>query len=291
MTLFALDLSQSYEKNGLTTELIKEFQSIIWEYYRSHPRDFEWRKTRNPYHIFISEFMLQQTQTSSVVPKYASFIEKYPNFTDLATASKDDVLKLWRGLGYNRRALWMKEAAEMIVSKFHGILPDDPDVLETLKGIGHATAREMVTFAYNKPSAFIETNIRRVFLYLFFHNKHNINDKDILPLVGKTCDTSNPREWYYALMDYGVYLKKSVKPDPNHRSHHYKKQSKFKGSNRELRGHILRLKIDQPTITIEQIADQLHKPVELIKKIFAKMGEEGFFIKGSDTNIGDSRLN
>ncbi|MHA1110169.1 MAG: A/G-specific adenine glycosylase [Promethearchaeota archaeon] len=283
MTLFAADLSKSYEKNGPTKGLIKEFQSLIWDYYKSHPRPFTWRETRNPYHIFISEWMLQQTQTSAVVPKYKAFLTKFPTFSDLAGASMDDVLKLWQGLGYNRRAIWMKTATELIVANYNGILPQDPELLEKIKGIGHATAREMVTFSYNIPTAFIETNIRRVFLHLFFNTKSKVHDKVILELVEKTVDTVNPREWYYALMDYGVMLKKTVKPDPNHRSFHYKKQPKFKGSNRELRGKILRMKITEPTITIEELSKKINQPILKIRELVTKMEQEGFF-KGSDKN-------
>ncbi|MBN2156138.1 MAG: A/G-specific adenine glycosylase [Candidatus Lokiarchaeota archaeon] len=283
MSLFAADFSQSYEKNGLSQEMIQIFQQIIWDYYNSHPREFPWRVTRNPYHIFISEWMLQQTQTSSVVPKYKEFISKLPTFSDLANTSMDEVVKLWQGLGYNRRAIWMKSAAESIVREYNGTLPKDPDHLEKIKGIGHATAREMVTFAYNIPTVFIETNIRRVFLHLFFHNKNQVKDTEILSLVGQTVDITNPREWYYALMDYGVMLKKTLQPDPNRRSYHYKKQPKFEGSNRELRGKILRLKITNPEITNITISQKLKSPLEKINELVTKMEEEGFFEKSLKT--------
>ncbi len=280
MPLFAADLTKVYDENGLTEDLIDEFQRLIWNYYAAHPRPFPWRETQNPYHIFISEWMLQQTQTSAVVPKYKAFLSKFPTFADLADAFTDEVLRLWQGLGYNRRALWMKSAAELIVREHNGVLPKDPEVLEKIKGIGHATAREMVTFSYNIPTAFIETNIRRVFLHLFFHQKSKIHDREILNLVEKTVDTNNsPREWYYALMDYGVMLKKSVTPDPNHRSFHYKKQPKFKGSDRELRGKILRLKIANDSITIDQLSQELEQPVKKVSELVTKMEQEGFFKK------------
>ncbi len=277
MTLFAADLTKLYEKKGLTKDLIDEFQKLIWNYYTAHPRPFPWRETRDPYHIFISEWMLQQTQTSAVIPKYKAFLSKFPTFNDLANAFTDEVLRLWQGLGYNRRAIWMKSAAELITNEYNAILPNDPKVLEKIKGIGHATAREMVCFAYNIPTAFIETNIRRVFLHLFFHNKSSVHDRDILIIVEKTVDTKNPREWYYALMDYGVMLKKSVKPDPNHRSFHYKKQSKFKGSNRELRGKILRLKIATPNISIKELSQKLKRAEPKVRELLTKMEQEGFF--------------
>lgn len=281
MTLFAAEVTKSYLKDGLTSNLIEDFQQLIWSFYKTHPRPFPWRETRNPYYIFISEWMLQQTQTSSVHPKYSEFLSKFPTFKDLAEASMGDVLKLWQGLGYNRRAIWMKTAAELIVKEYNGILPRDPEVLESIKGIGHATAREMVTFSYNIPTAFIETNIRRVFLHLFFHDKSNIHDRDILQLVEKTVESDNPREWYYALMDYGVMLKQTIKPDPNHRSFHYKKQLKFQGSNRELRGKILRIKIAIPTITVKELSQKLEQPELIIRDLITKMEHEGFFKKSN----------
>ncbi len=283
MTFFASDFTKFYDEKGLTKEIVRDFQNLIWSYYKTHPRPFPWRETRNPYHIFISEWMLQQTQTSAVIPKYQTFLDRFPSFQELANASIDDVLKLWQGLGYNRRAIWMKTAAEIIVDKYNGILPRDPVILEKIKGIGHATAREMTSFAYNVPNTFIETNIRRVYLHIFFFTKSGIKDNDILELVEKTIDHDNPREWYYALMDYGVYLKKMVKPDPNHRSFHYKKQPKFEGSTRELRGQILRLKIDNPSITIDDLSKIVQKPLIKVQKIVTKMKQEGFF-KNSDKN-------
>jgi A/G-specific adenine glycosylase len=279
MTIFAADVTKQYDKCGLSKELINNFQNLIWDYYKDHIRSFPWRETDNPYHIFISEWMLQQTQTTAVISKYKAFLNRFPTFSDLAKSSVEDVIKLWQGLGYNRRAIWMKTAAEIIVREHGGVLPDDPEILEKIKGIGHATAREMVSFAYNKPTAFIETNIRRVFLHLFFYNKTGIRDADILELVKKTVDNENPREWYYALMDYGVYLKKNLKPDPNHRSAHYKKQPKFKGSDRELRGKILRMKIANTSITIDELAQKLQQPVRKVKEFITKMEQEGFFKK------------
>ncbi|MEK7070638.1 MAG: A/G-specific adenine glycosylase, partial [Patescibacteria group bacterium] len=130
--------------------------------------------------------------------------------------------------------------AEKIIKEHKGKLPQDPKTLETFPGIGHATAHSMVAFAYNQPVVFIETNIRRVFIHHFFKNKQNVHDSEIIPLVKKTLDVQNPREWYYALMDYGSYLAKQV-VNPNRKSIHYMKQAQFKGSNRQIRGAILRL--------------------------------------------------
>ena len=241
-----------------------------------------WRATTNPYHIFVSEFMLQQTQAPRVVPKYERFIEKFPSFHALSEAVFPDVLQLWQGLGYNRRARWLHDAAKRIISDHKGRLPDDVEALKKIKGIGHATASEMVSFAYNKPTAFIETNIRRVFIYFFFPRKTDVKDKEIMKLVEYMVDKENPREWYYALMDYGVFLKKKYpKRNPNKRSAKYKKQSKFEGSDRQIRGKLLKLLLKKPGLTSEQIVNAISGEQNRILKLLQNLVGEEFVIEES----------
>lgn len=280
--MFAMEFFYQFRKNGLTSDLTKQFQGIILENYRKMARRFPWRETYNPYYIFVSEFMLQQTQAERVVQKYEIFISKYPDFGSLAQASLEDVMKIWQGLGYNRRAVWMKKAAEQIYRNYNGILPKDPKILESFKGIGHVTAREMVTFSYNIRAPFIETNIRRVYIYFFFAESREIDDKEILELVDQTIYDNNPREWFYALMDYGVMLKKKFpKENPNIRSVKYSKRSKFDGSNRQLRGKILKLIIDSSGIEIDHLISHILQNSEsiwnreLIMRNIAKMQNEG----------------
>ena len=286
--IFAPDFNKNFFKNGLTPEIIQSFQKMILDYYNSHERNLPWRNEKDPYKIFISEMMLQQTQAERVVEKYFQFIQKYPDFKSLSESSLQEVLKLWKGLGYNRRAIWMKEAAKIIFIDYSGKLPSDPSTLEKLKGIGHATAREMITFSYNIPTVFIETNIRRVFIYFFFNQKSPVNDSEIISLVEKTVYKENPREWYYALMDYGVMLKKKFpSKNPNKKSKGYRKQAPFKGSNRELRGKILDIILKNPGIELENIINRikfLNKELtirtlsEKIKNNIMKLEEEGFIV-------------
>lgn len=252
--MFKSEIFHQFWKNGLTEDLIKQFQDIIWCNYQKMERKLPWRETKNPYHIFVSEFMLQQTQVERVKEKYSLFTSKYPDFASLALAPLEEIITMWHGLGYNRRAVWMKQAAERVYNEYNGILPKDPTILEKFKGIGHATAREMTVFSYNIREPFIETNIRRVYIYFFFCDKSKIDDNEILTLVDQTIDDKNPREWFYALMDYGVMLKKKFpRENPNTKSAQYTKQSKFNGSNRQLRGKILKLIIDQRGIEIEHL--------------------------------------
>lgn len=224
----------------LSSEKIQKFQQKIYDYYSFNKRDFAWRTDITPYRIFISEVMLQQTQTSRVIFKFQQWIEKFPDFQTLAQASQYEVLSAWQGLGYNSRGLRLLKAAQIIMTEFGGKLPDALDDLESLPGIGPNTAGSISAFAFNKPVTFIETNIRTVFLHEFFQNKELICDKEILSLVAQTVDKNNPREWYYALMDYGVYLKKELKIN-NKKSKQYTRQSKFIGSRRQVRGAIIKI--------------------------------------------------
>lgn len=237
----------------LTQDQIRTFQAMIWDFYHTNGRIFAWRNNTNPYHIFISEVMLQQTQTYRVEPKFEQFITIFPDFNTLAQASLFDVLTVWQGLGYNRRAKFLYQAADIIVKKYNGIVPHDPLILITLPGIGPATAASIGAFAYNKPTVFIETNIRTVFIDTFFSKTQDpITDAHLLPLIEQTVDKENPREWYYALMDYGVYLKKT-NTNPSRRSKHYTKQSVFKGSVRQIRGNIIAFLLQKKKATIKEM--------------------------------------
>lgn len=183
--------------------------------------------------------MLQQTQVNRVIEKYKSFLKKFPTLESLAQASQREVLKEWIGLGYNRRALFLKKGAEFVVKDLKGKFPKDVTELQKIPGIGHYTARAIATFAYNQKHSFVETNIRTVYFNHFFKGKDEVNDKEILELVEKTLPEKDFREWYYALMDYGSYLKKGGK-GMNTRSKHYTKQSKFEGSDRQIHAGIVR---------------------------------------------------
>lgn len=204
-----------------------------------------WREDTSPYSIFISEVMLQQTQVSRVFRKYPEFLESFPSFSSLAEADLTDVLRAWQGMGYNRRGKYLRDGAKIIVEEHGGILPDNPVILDTLPGIGLATAGSISCFAYNKPTVFIETNIRRSVIFHFFKDQEAVHDSDILPIVQKCLQkiektkSISYREWYWALMDYGTYLATYIS-NPNRQSRHYAIQSKFEGSDRQVRGRLLR---------------------------------------------------
>ena len=218
---------------------LKAFQQVIWQFYNEQGRVFAWRNVEDPYYIMVSEIMLQQTQTYRVIPKFDQFIAAFPDINSLAQADLRDVLGVWQGLGYNRRGKALWENANRIVDAYNGQLPDDPELLETFSHIGPNTAHSIIAFAFNRPVIFIETNIRTVYLNTFFKDEKEVHDKQLMPLIEQTLDESNPREWYYALMDYGVYLKKML-PNPSRNSAHHAVQSKFQGSDRQIRGRIIK---------------------------------------------------
>ena len=251
------------------------FKKTVWDYYRKYGRDLTWRKTRNPYFIVVSEIMLQQTQVERVSRMYPIFIKRFPSFKALAQAPVSQVLLAWQGLGYNRRALNLQRLAQIVTETYKGKLPETVHELDALPGIGKGTAGSLSAFVFNKPVAFIETNIRRVFIHHFFTNKKGVHDEDILRLVEKAMDKKNPREWYYALMDYGSHLGKKIE-NPNRRSRHYGKQSRFEGSDRQLRGELLREQLKSGHIDARKFAKTHHKSLTQVKKILKALKAEGF---------------
>jgi len=259
---------------------IEAFKKIIYDFYRSNKRDFVWRKDIAPYKIFVSEIMLQQTQTLRVELKFIAWLEKFPNFQTLAKASTQEVLTAWQGLGYNRRALALHEGAKKIVSEFDGQVPSNLEVLQTFKGIGPNTAASICAFAFNLPVVFIETNIRTVFLHCFFpETKEKIHDKELLPLIAATLDHENSRDWYYALMDYGVHIKKELKAN-NKMSKHYTRQSKFVGSKRQVRGAIVRILSKGLSLSHDELHEmvscQLPENMHDVARVVQSLVAEGF---------------
>ncbi|MBI1999300.1 MAG: A/G-specific adenine glycosylase [Parcubacteria group bacterium] len=271
----------------------RAFQKTVWDYYKKHGRHtLPWRpptlpplrkasegqrKLRkgknvlNPYKIVVSEIMLQQTQVTRVLEKYPAFVRQFPSWQALARAPQSEVLRLWSGLGYNRRALHLHRLAKVVSEKYRGRLPRSFEILKTLPGIGPATAAAVRAFAWNEPTPFIETNIRAVFIRHFFTRarpktaaRHTnilqyvsvscdgVCDRDILLLVAETMDGKNPREWFYALMDYGAYLKQKHR-NPSRRSAHYAKQSRFEGSDRQIRGAVLRILLNSSPLAEKEI--------------------------------------
>src|SRR3989344_695349 len=232
---------------------IENFRHDVWDYYKNNGRhNLPWRKTKDPYRILVSEVMLQQTQVSRVIEKYKAFLIRFPNVRRLAEAPLSDVLKAWSGLGYNRRAKFLRAAAEVIVRGYSGRVPKAAIVLRTIPGVGPYTASAVRIFAFNEPDVLIETNVRTVYIHHFFvdtskpigrhklmRGQNTIHDDDILLLAKQVAEGQDPRTWHWALMDYGVHIKK-LHGNPARRSAQETRKSQFAGSLRQVRGDILR---------------------------------------------------
>jgi A/G-specific adenine glycosylase len=284
---------------SLSSAQTSGFQETVWQYYREAGRhDLPWRQPEadgsfSAYKIFVSELMLQQTQVNRVVPKYEQFLGSFPTVEALAHASLAAVLTAWSGLGYNRRAKFLHQAAKTVSDTLGGVFPDNLEGLVNLPGIGKNTAGAILAYAFNQPVVFVETNIRTVYFHHFFDSRapyqmvqgrgvvtdgavyRLVHDGEVAELAEETLDRSNPREWYWALMDYGAYLKSSGMK-LNTLSKHYSKQSKFQGSKRQIRGQVIRLLTAQ-----DRAAEQLHAaiPDERLDQVLIDLLAEGLVTK------------
>ncbi len=271
-------MGKTFRRKRLSTSAVAEFRKTVYDFYERHGRSFPWRKTRNPYHIFVSEVMLQQTRTERVAGKYGEFIRRFPSIRSLAEAPLQKILKEWQGMGYNRRAIALKKSAEIIVKEFRGRIPSSVQALTLLPGVGKATASAIAAFAFNEPVAFIETNIRSVFIHFFFRARNEVKDAEIVPLVEETLDRRNPRRWYYALMDYGVLLKKTH-DNPARKSAHHKRQPPFRGSNRQIRGMIIKALVTKGGLPEKEIVAIVKTGEESVRANLVQLQKEGLIRK------------
>src|SRR5918998_769792 len=146
---------------------LQRIQRALTEWFRKHSRDLPWRRTRDPYHILVSEVMLQQTQVDRVLPKYREWLRKYPSLAHLARAPIDDVAETWRPLGYNIRPRRLHAIARESVTRYGGALPSDEETLLSFKGIGAYTAGAIRSFAFGQRAAILDTNVARVLFRIF----------------------------------------------------------------------------------------------------------------------------
>lgn len=271
------------------------FCALVWREGKRVWRDLPWRCTRDPYQVLVSEVMLQQTQVARVLKKWPAFLAKFPTLDALAAAATSDVLAEWQGMGYNRRALALKRLADVCSADYAGALPQSYEGLIALPGVGPATAAGVLAFAYGKPSVYLETNVRTVYLHHLFPGGQAVPDKTLVPLVRVCCpgfasEQINPapdaRAWYYALLDYGAHLKQTV-GNASSRSTHYRKQSAFEGSHRQKRAALLRIVLAEPAISAQEAFVRLNAQeqacgrqalsVSEFETTLAELQTEGFF--------------
>lgn len=258
---------------------IAAFRTRVLDHYREHGRSgMPWRETRDPYRVWVSEVMLQQTQVSRVLPRYEAWLEQFPTVDALAAAPLEVVLESWQGLGYNRRAVALKRAAEEISSRYGCHVPDDEAALLALPGIGPATAAGILVFAFDRPARYLETNVRAAFLHEFFADSDDVPDREIVPLLDLALPDpshADPRTWYYALMDWGAHLKRT-QPNPSRRSRHHARQSAFEGSHRQKRARMLRAVLASPGLALEDLAQVLDVDAVSARELAEELCAEGF---------------
>lgn len=251
------------------------FRDLVYERASACYRDLPWRRTSDPYAIMVSEIMLQQTQVPRVIPKFDAWMKRFPDIRSLVASPADEVLVLWSGLGYNRRAMALQRSCRILAEEFGGILPADETSLRALPGIGVYTSRAILAFAFDKPVVFLETNIRTVLLKHFFPGEEAVADKDLEAIAAEVADRTSPRRWYTALMDYGAEIKRT---EGNHsvRGAAYKKQTPFTTSFRRVRGAVLKSLVANGERSIEELYASLPFSRENIEKCAEILAREGF---------------
>jgi A/G-specific adenine glycosylase len=264
------------------------FQRFVRTYFKNHGRDFPWRRTKDPYKILVSEVMLQQTQTERVVLKYAEFLKAFPTWKALSDASPAEVVKVWMGLGYYRRAFNLHKAARSVCEEFGGKPPRSADALKQLPGVGPYTAAAVAAFAFGEAAPMIETNIRAVYLHVFYPHASEVRDSEILERVAETMCRKDPRAWFYALMDIGVVLKKHTK-GIHTRSKHHVKQSRFQGSQRQVRAAVLKLVVSRETILRDEVLSALVYERKKVERALLDLESEGLIAVGRSGRVSIAR--
>jgi A/G-specific adenine glycosylase len=193
----------------------QRFRRQLLTWYRRHGRDLPWRHTDNPYHILVSEMMLQQTQVERVLPKYREWIHKYPSFEALAEAPADEVTRTWYPLGYNVRPRRLQSIAREAVTRFGGELPSDEATLRSFKGIGEYTAGAIRSFAFGERAAILDTNVARVLLRVFVGGgdvKQHTMRRHLWQMSEALVPRRHVFDFNQALMDFGATICVARKP-------------------------------------------------------------------------------
>ncbi len=265
-----------------TPKAIKKFHSTIFSWWDTHRRDLPWRHTSDPYRILVSEVMLQQTQVSRVLPKYHAFLALFPDVSALAQATPAQVLKAWQGMGYNRRALYLKKTAEVVATTYKGIFPKSELELLRLPGVGKYTARAIMVFAFRQNVSMIDTNIRQIIVHFFFDGLPQ-KEKDVELYADLLVPLDQSWEWHQALMDFGSLEMPNLRP----RKTGQKKKNTlpFKETDRYFRGRIvdaLREKSWKEQTLIAHMSEFYEKPEAFIERIIEGLLHDGLITRAKN---------
>lgn len=291
---------------------MKSLILAIISWYKVHGRhDLPWRQTRDPYHILVAEIMLQQTQVSRVIEKYQEFLTAFPTIEDLAHAKTSAVITAWKGLGYNRRALFLQKTAQAVVNDFSGTFPKDLETLKTLPGVGDYTARAILSFAFDQSVPMMDTNHRRIYNRILVGIEIK-KDNDLLHIADRTITRINTHKheikkkirkkhsavyhWNQALMDFGSIICTTRKPAcdecpvkrwckaypaiinaPAHKSIKTKKNHiPFRQTDRYFRGQIIDLLREKQAVSTTQLRRKFKElPKERYQVIIKKLLSDG----------------
>lgn len=255
------------------------FRREIRAFYRRHGRALPFRETDDDYAITVSEIMLQQTQVGRVLPRYNAWLRRFPDWEALAEAPSREVLALWSGLGYNRRALYLREMARVVIEQYGGRLPDEPAELKKLPGIGEYTANAIAVFAFGKRVAAVDTNVRKVIIHKLKLPK-DTPMAEIRDLAEQLLPRSDIREWHYALMDYA---RLGLSATESRAIPALSKQSKFEGSRRQIRGEIIRQLTEKRRVRLETVAEVLDRDLAAVREAAEMLATEGLITLGKMT--------
>lgn len=268
---------------------IHRFQKNLRTWWRTNRRDLPWRKTHDPYRILVSEIMLQQTQVDRVIPKYRAFLRQFPTVHALAHAPRADIIRVWSGLGYNRRAVNLHRSAQIIETHYKGRTPLVVEELKKLPGVGEYTARAVAAFAVDACVAPVDTNIKRILIRHF-----GIGENKVVDLAQSLVPAKKAGDWSHMLMDFGALVCTSRNPQCGRlRLPHVaeapppRPQKSFQNSNRFWRGRIVHiLQAHRCSLTQERLYSQLQKLHRMplskkrMTKIVRALEKDGLLKKG-----------
>lgn len=269
-----------HDPRDLEQATVAELQKRILGWYAANARDLPWRRTTDPYAILISEIMLQQTQAPRVIPKFAEFLAVYPRLEDLAAAHLDDVLRLWKGLGYNNRARRLRDCAAAAVAAGGGgpaELPRSFEGLRELPGIGPYTARAVLAFAHNDDVAAVDANVRRVLTHEL-SLPVDLGDREFQKVAEAVLARGRSRDWHNGLMDYGalVLTARATGIAPRTR------QGAFEGSRRWYRSRLLQALLDRGPQRLDQLAVALNVTPDVAAELADLLTSDGLVRRDGD---------